>query len=110
MRKWLSGRASPCQGEGREFESRLPLHEYQGVTDVTLLLCLIKQGLPFRQFWLQYQVKVDIIIFAQTAQLWAGGEEANAVVCKITIHRFDSGLALHMKIKGSCRLARAFFI
>ena len=26
LRKWLSGRASPCQGEGREFESRLPLH------------------------------------------------------------------------------------
>ena len=26
MRKWLSGRASPCQGEGRGFESRLPLH------------------------------------------------------------------------------------
>ena len=25
-RKWLSGRASPCQGEGRGFESRLPLH------------------------------------------------------------------------------------
>ena len=24
-RKWLSGRASPCQGEGREFESPLPL-------------------------------------------------------------------------------------
>ena len=27
MRKWLSGRASPCQGEGREFESRLPLQQ-----------------------------------------------------------------------------------
>ena len=27
-RKWLSGRASPCQGEGREFESRLPLHDF----------------------------------------------------------------------------------
>src|SRR5437764_7171995 len=26
MRKWLSGRASPCQGEGRRFESGLPLH------------------------------------------------------------------------------------
>ena len=26
-RKWLSGRASPCQGEGREFESHLPLHK-----------------------------------------------------------------------------------
>ncbi len=25
-RKWLSGRASPCQGEGRGFESHLPLH------------------------------------------------------------------------------------
>ena len=27
LRKWLRGRASPCQGEGREFESRLPLHQ-----------------------------------------------------------------------------------
>ena len=26
LRKWLRGRASPCQGEGRGFESRLPLH------------------------------------------------------------------------------------
>ncbi len=25
LRMWLSGRASPCQGEGREFESRHPL-------------------------------------------------------------------------------------
>jgi hypothetical protein len=25
LRKWLRGRASPCQGEGRGFESRLPL-------------------------------------------------------------------------------------
>ena len=31
MREWLSGRASPCQGEGREFESRLPLQEYGGI-------------------------------------------------------------------------------
>ena len=29
-RKWLSGRASPCQGEGREFESRLPLQLITG--------------------------------------------------------------------------------
>ena len=27
MREWLSGRASPCQGECRESESRLPLHK-----------------------------------------------------------------------------------
>ena len=31
VREWLSGRASPCQGERREFESRLPL-QYAGVT------------------------------------------------------------------------------
>jgi hypothetical protein len=30
-RKWLSGRASPCQGEGREFESRLPLLLTEGL-------------------------------------------------------------------------------
>ena len=29
MREWLSGRASPCQGEGREFESRLALCKVQ---------------------------------------------------------------------------------
>jgi hypothetical protein len=35
MRKWLSGRASPCQGEGRGFESRLPLHFlYAGVAEL----------------------------------------------------------------------------
>ena len=26
MRDWLSGRALPCQGKCREFESRFPLH------------------------------------------------------------------------------------
>ena len=26
LRTWLSGRASPCQGEGRGFDSRRPLH------------------------------------------------------------------------------------
>ncbi len=29
MREWLSGRASPCQGERREFESRLPLQKHK---------------------------------------------------------------------------------
>ena len=36
-RKWLSGRASPCQGEGREFESRLPLHTlYEGKPRISI--------------------------------------------------------------------------
>ena len=30
MREWLSGRALPCQGKCREFESRFPLHEEAG--------------------------------------------------------------------------------
>src|SRR5215204_7525152 len=33
-RKWLSGRASPCQGEGRGFESRLPLQCHPGMARV----------------------------------------------------------------------------
>ncbi len=28
MREWLSGRASPCQGECRGFESRFPLQQF----------------------------------------------------------------------------------
>ena len=35
VRKWLRGRASPCQGEGREFESRLPLHFFYPVIIAT---------------------------------------------------------------------------
>ncbi|MDF2842364.1 MAG: hypothetical protein K0R00_790 [Herbinix sp.] len=30
MREWLSGGVSPCQGEGRGFESRLALNEIVG--------------------------------------------------------------------------------
>ena len=33
MRTWLSGRASPCQGEGRGFESRRPLGVARGFGD-----------------------------------------------------------------------------
>ena len=29
MREWLSGGASPCQGEGRGFESRLALEKQE---------------------------------------------------------------------------------
>src|SRR5947199_6787982 len=31
-REWLSGRASPCQGESRGFDPRLPLHSCPSVT------------------------------------------------------------------------------
>ncbi len=30
LREWLSGGASPCQGEGRGFESRLALKKQKG--------------------------------------------------------------------------------
>ena len=38
MREWLSGRASPCQGERREFESRLPLQKTKDACILRLLL------------------------------------------------------------------------
>ena len=46
LREWLSARASPCQGEGRGFESRLALSrsgfiEYDGVTFFVLIVLSI---------------------------------------------------------------------
>ena len=36
MREWLSGGVSPCQGEGRGFESRLVLFKKPGFTGLFL--------------------------------------------------------------------------
>ena len=45
MREWLSGRASPCQGEGREFESRLALYVRKTtVCAVVFLLILVQKA------------------------------------------------------------------
>ena len=44
MREWLSGRASPCQGERREFESRLPLHLLQDKRRKNMRLLLFVPG------------------------------------------------------------------
>ena len=41
LREWLSGRASPCQGERREFESRFPL---QGICTVFIFLWRYSQA------------------------------------------------------------------
>ena len=38
LRKWLSGRASPCQGEGRGFESCLPLQKCGSI--IYHIMCL----------------------------------------------------------------------
>ena len=45
MREWLSGGVSPCQGEGRGFESRLALFLF-------IAEALILQGLPLFLFYL----------------------------------------------------------
>ena len=37
MREWLSGGVSPCQGEGRGFESRLALFIFSEVVELRLL-------------------------------------------------------------------------
>ena len=40
MREWLSGGVSPCQGEGRGFESRLALLYKEGLKDLLFLSIL----------------------------------------------------------------------
>lgn len=42
MRKWLSGGVSPCQGEGRGFESRLALSE-KNRTVSSILSCFFRE-------------------------------------------------------------------
>ena len=48
MREWLSGGASPCQGEGRGFESRLALFlcPDSGNTVRAFLVKDLVQGIP----------------------------------------------------------------
>ena len=43
MREWLSGRASPCQGERREFESRLPLQNTKGTRHIWCVTFVIRR-------------------------------------------------------------------
>ena len=43
MREWLSGRASPCQGERREFESRLPLTQGTHTSVCVLFFAKVKR-------------------------------------------------------------------
>ena len=47
MWKWLSGRASPCQGEGREFESRLPLQYFVPVAQLDRVFGYEPKGCGF---------------------------------------------------------------
>ena len=46
-RKWLSGRASPCQGEGRGFESRLALFKKGYLFDILFLRARPDSNLNF---------------------------------------------------------------
>ena len=71
MREWLSGRASPCQGERREFESRLPLHVGASVISLAPIFFLVPLGVDINPqfYWgkikaLAYENKTayDIIV------------------------------------------------
>ena len=46
LREWLSGRALPCQGKCREFESRLPLHNL-GSLLLGFFFCFYLQPVPY---------------------------------------------------------------
>ena len=50
MHEWLSGGVSPCQGEGRGFESRLVLLEDPKINDFRIFLCMgfsLLRAFPF---------------------------------------------------------------
>ena len=47
MREWLSGGVSPCQGEGRGFESRLVLFGKSRFTGLFLISCSISCCMTF---------------------------------------------------------------
>ena len=44
MHEWLSGGASPCQGEGRGFESRLVLEETETFVVSVFLFSALDQN------------------------------------------------------------------
>ncbi len=67
MREWLSGRASPCQGERREFESRLPLlgvrFSYSFFIFKKYRGCRLKQHTPFLCVLYQWQQPRGLVEF-----------------------------------------------
>ena len=65
MRKWLSGRASPCQGECREFESRLPLQKT--VCNSKLQTLFLYYILWFLVFFAKKPQYIDFVKIQKTA-------------------------------------------
>ena len=82
MREWLSGRASPCQGEGREFESRLALFFFKEEQ-------IIKKVLTIRK-------KSDKIhLVEKNMREWLSGR---ASPCQGEGREFESRLALFIQL------------
>ena len=64
MREWLSGGVSPCQGEGRGFESRLALFAILlGFTRVFDGLTVIKNPCLFYFFLTYFLTKFTVTIY-----------------------------------------------
>ena len=61
-REWLSGRASPCQGERREFESRLPLQTRNKLCLFRVFLILSNILRYFTKFDKNYLLNVKNVI------------------------------------------------
>src|SRR6266581_7806521 len=57
LREWLSGRASPCQGESHGFDPRLPLQVYLSLNEHAYhdyyRLCVFAQGYYALLIWLR---------------------------------------------------------
>ena len=79
LREWLSGRALPCQGKGREFESRLPLQTKEKQKSVSLF-CFIA-----------YKLLTSVVFFDNIIKSLVPWPSGKAKVCKTFIPRFKSG-------------------
>ena len=87
VREWLSGRALPCQGKGREFESRLPLHNKYASWKRGFFVCfaLIKKIFKKNTKFVDNILK---ICYINSMVPWPRGK---ARVCKILIPSSNLG-------------------
>ncbi len=109
MRKWLSGRASPCQGEGRGFESRLPLlynliSRRGGMADATDSKSVSREGVGV-------QVPSPALLLRDVAQLGrALGLGPRSRMFKSCRPDWVYPISKESKAHGACRISNCDII
>ena len=81
MREWLSGGVSPCQGEGRGFESRLALFLTPEMRHYMLIsgVCFVLKKIGIYCFDLLVPAFKDTVCYADVPDLVAGAEKTRQI-------------------------------